>query len=77
MKSHEGDGLPVGTYKVAVLPGGVMTVEEEGPKAHEAKATRPKPSAAIPEKYHSTSTSQLTIEVKAGDNPPHLLQLAP
>jgi hypothetical protein len=77
VKSYQGVGLPVGTYKVAVLPGGVMTADEQGPKAHEAKAKRPKPSVEIPEKYHKTASSGFTIEVKEGDNPPFNFDLAP
>ena len=69
VKSHQGVGLPVGTYKVAILPGGIMTADELGPKATEAKAARPKPSTIIPEKYHKTATSGITVEVKAQNEP--------
>jgi len=76
VKNYQGAGLPVGTYKVAILPGGVMTPDEAGPKATEAKAARPKANSAIPEKYHKTATSGLTIEVKA-DSAPFEFDLKP
>jgi len=80
VKNHQGAGLPPGTYRVAVLPGGVMTPEEADntPLAGEAKAERAKqPVTPVPEKYHKTETSGLTVEVKAGDNPPFDFTLTP
>lgn len=77
VKSYQGDGLPPGTYQVAVLPGGVMQPGEESPTADKAKFTRPKLVVVIPEKYHKTATSQLSIDVKEGDNPPFDFKLTP
>jgi hypothetical protein len=77
VKSYQGDGLPVGSYKVAVLPGGVMQPGEELPTADKAKFVRPKLTVIIPEKYHKTATSQLTIDVREGENPPFDFKLTP
>ncbi len=78
VKTFEHSGLPVGSYKVAVQPGGVMSPEEASPKATEAKAARTKQAVSpIPEKYHMTATSKLLIEVKEGDNPPFDFTLEP
>jgi hypothetical protein len=78
VKSYQGNGLPAGTYKVAVLPGGVITAEEESPKATEAKAARAAiPVTPIPNRYHKTATSNLSIDVKPGENPPFDFALNP
>ncbi|HWC88674.1 MAG TPA: carboxypeptidase-like regulatory domain-containing protein, partial [Pirellulales bacterium] len=65
-KSVDFPGLPVGKYRVAVLPtriskGDWVPVARSKPKAG---------AATIREKYHSVSTSGLTAEVKEGQNPP-------
>lgn len=78
VKSYQGAGLPVGSYRVAVMPGGVMTAEEASPKATEAKAARAAAAVTpIPERYHKTATSHLTVDVKAGENPPFDFSLTP
>ena len=77
VKSYQGDGLPVGSYKVAVLPGGVMQPGEELPTADKAKFVRPKLTVIIPEKYHKTATSQLAIDVKEGETLPFDFKLTP
>ncbi len=70
VKSYQGAGLPPGIYRVAVTPGGVMKPEESLVLAGDAKAARAKlPVTAVPEKYHKTTTSGLTVDVKEGDNP--------
>jgi hypothetical protein len=77
VKTYQGNGLPVGNYKVAVLPGGVMQPGEEYPMADKAKSNRPAPTVTIPERYYKTSTSQLAVEVKEGENPPFDFKLTP
>jgi hypothetical protein len=78
VKSHLGAGLPPGRYVVAVTPGGVMTPDEEGPLAGDAKAARAKlPATPVPDKYHKAETSGLTVEVKEGDNSPFNFALTP
>jgi hypothetical protein len=77
VKTYQGDGLPVGSYKVAVLPGGVMDPGEESPMANKAKSTRPKLTVIIPEPYHKTATSKLAVEVREGENPPFDFKLTP
>lgn len=70
--SYQGAGLPPGNYMVAITPSVMMKDGEEIPLAGKAP---PKPVKAdlpfkILEKYHTTSSSGLTIEVKEGQNPP-------
>lgn len=78
VKSYQGAGLPPGKYMVAVMPGGVMRPEEDGPLAGDAKAERAKlPVTPVPEKYHTGTTSGLTVEVKEGENPPFDFTLTP
>ncbi len=77
VKNYQGDGLPPGTYQVAVLPGGVMEPGEEVPLAGKAKTIRPKLTLTIPQRYHKTATSKLSITVKEGDNPPFDFRLTP
>jgi hypothetical protein len=78
VKTYQGAGLPPGKYTVAVMPGGVMRPEEEGPLAGDAKAERAKlPVTPVPEKYHKAATSGLTVEVKEGENPPFDFTLTP
>ena len=77
VKTYQGAGLPAGSYKVAVLPGGVMEPGEELPLADKAKSTRPKLTVTVPERYHKTATSKLGVEVKEGDNPPFDFALTP
>ncbi len=78
VKTYQGAGLPPGLYRVAVTPGGVMKPEESLVLAGDAKAARAKlPVTPVPEKYHKTASSGLTIEVKEGDNPPFDFILTP
>lgn len=63
IKSELG-GLPIGEYKVSVMPpfvvidGGPATPASEGPKE----------MRTIPIKYRSTETSGLTVEIHKGEN---------
>ena len=70
-KTHEGRGLPVGAYDVAITPGGVMTGADDVLVPGKPPPPPPRVSAVkIPSRYHTTATSRLHVEVKAGDNPP-------
>jgi len=64
------DGIPVGTYTVYVSPPEEMPV---GPG--ETRPSRPKAAVEIPVKYRSAPTSDLTAEVKAGENAPFSFDL--
>lgn len=55
---HVPDGLPIGTYKVSVLPPADETA------AGAPQVTKPKEYPQIPQKYRSDTTSSLTAEVK-------------
>ena len=65
VRTFDREGLPPGTYQVAVSPRGF---KEE----HEAIAIDPEAHAAntvtIPKKFHLPSTSGLTFEVQEGEN---------
>lgn len=75
VKSYQGPGLPVGSYRVAIIPGGMIRSADEMPLAgKKAPPARPAPKG-IPEKYFKASTSGLTVEVKEGDNAPIHIEL--
>lgn len=62
--------LPIGTYVAVVLPG-TITPDEM------ADGKKPPPSDDIPERYRSAQTSELTFEVKEGQNPPFEIKMVP
>ena len=63
VKSEMG-GLPVGEYKVSVVP--PMVLKDFGPNT--PKSEVPKEVDNIPTKYRSPSTSGLTVTIKEGEN---------
>jgi hypothetical protein len=65
-------GLPPGDYKVAVSPNRVGSGEAVLAAPPGEVGAKP---PAIPAKYHSLETSDLTATVKAGDNPPFCFDL--
>jgi len=67
VRTYNLDGLPPGTYQVAVTP--KTFGDGEIPLAADPAAQAAPPSA-IPEKYRTVATSGLTATVKAGKNPP-------
>lgn len=64
--------LAVGTYTVSVAPPEPSPDDAPTPGGAAIAA-----KTNIPQKYRSSSTSDLTAEVKAGDNPPLTLDLKP
>jgi len=76
VKNYQGAGLPPGTYKVAISPGGIMKSGNEVPLAGK-EPPRKKSTSKIPARYHQTATSKLVVEVKAGNNPPFDFDLTP
>ena len=68
VRTHDRDGLPPGTYKVAVTPS--TFGDGEVPLVTDPSAKAASPQSEIPQKYRSTATSGLTATVKAGDNEP-------
>ena len=75
VKTHDRDGLPPGTYKVAVTPS--TFGDGEVPLVTDPSAQAPGPTSEIPQKYRSTATSELTATVEAGDNEPFNFDLQP
>ncbi len=71
LASHQGAGLVVGTYQVAISPEAMLMSADEIPLV--GKNPR-KPNdvkkSPLPEKFYKTSTSKLTAEIKSGSNPP-------
>ena len=71
LASHQGQGLVVGSYKVAISPEAMLMSADEIPLV--GKNPR-KPNdvkkSPLPVKYFKTSTSKLTAEIKEGANPP-------
>lgn len=68
IKTFEGAGLPVGTYKVAIRPGAIATTES--PLASDPSKVAAPPPFPVPMQYFSPETSPLSAEVKEGTNPP-------
>jgi hypothetical protein len=73
IRFRQRDGLPPGTYQVAVTPSTIGT--GEAPLV--VPNNEPPPASPIPEKYRTIKTSGLTATVKAGDNPPFDFNLTP
>lgn len=77
MRTHQGDGLPVGSYRIAVTPQ-IVAATDENPLASESLiASSPSPSTVIPLEYQSTTSSALRVQVNEGRNPPFNFDLAP
>jgi hypothetical protein len=76
LASHQGAGLVVGPYQVAISPEAMLISADEIPLVgkNPRKPNNVKKSA-LPEKYFKTSTSGLVAEIKEGDNPPIVLDL--
>ncbi|NBR07228.1 MAG: carboxypeptidase regulatory-like domain-containing protein [Planctomycetes bacterium] len=76
LASHQGAGLVVGSYKVAISPEAMLMSADEIPLV--GKNPR-KPNdvkkSPLPEKYFKTSTSELSAEIKEGFNPPIFFDL--
>lgn len=75
VKTHDRNGLPPGTYKVAVTPS--TFGDGETPLAVDPSKQAAGPGSQIPQRYRSTATSKLSATVKAGDNPPFDFDLTP
>jgi len=70
VKTYQGDGLPEGSYSVAVIPGRMLQSADEIPLAGKnPEKAIPKNPSPIPLRYHKAATSGLAAEVKAGSNP--------
>lgn len=70
VKTYQGDGLPEGSYSVAVIPGRMLQSADEIPLAGKnPEKAIPKNPSPIPPRYHKSATSGLTADVKAGSNP--------
>ena len=75
VETFDRDGLPPGTYKVAITPS--TFGDGETPLAVDPASQAAGPHAQIPPRYHSTATSPLGATVKAGNNPPFDFDLKP
>ncbi len=67
-----GPGLVTGKYEVAVMPPVVEPAGSNAPGPH-----TPRDYPDIPPRYRSPKTSQLTLEVKEGKNPPYDINMTP
>jgi len=72
VKMSDGPGLMVGKYQVAVMP---PVVEPPGSKSAGPRSPGKYPD--IPSRYRSPKTSQLTLDVAEGKNPPFDIDMKP
>lgn len=72
MKTHAAVGLPPGRYEVSIVPGIVGNPLAGGRAPLQGRPAEPKGREArrIPTRYQSAKTSGISIEVRAGKNPP-------
>jgi hypothetical protein len=74
VKTYDRDGLPPGTYRVAIKP---ATFGDGHVPLVQAPTEEQAPPSVIPTRYHDVSTSGLTAVVEAGENPPIDFALEP
>ena len=67
VRTYEGSGLPVGTYRVAVTAQRLAETDAN-PLAGDPRSMEVAGSVEIPARYRRASTSELTITVAAGAN---------
>jgi hypothetical protein len=67
VKTYEFDGLPPGTYQVAIRPASIGT--GEAPLVSDPSQGGDVTESVIPEKYQSIKTSELSVTVVGGKNP--------
>ena len=67
------DALPVGSYVIAVAP----PLPNPDDVAKPGFGSAPVVKTEIPQKYRSPTTSDLSTEIKEGENPPLTLDLKP
>lgn len=75
VKTFDRDGLPPGSYRVAITPS--TFGDGETPLVTDGADQAAGPVSTIPERYRSPGTSRLIAEVKPGDNPPFNFDLLP
>ena len=75
VKTYELSGLPPGTYQVAIKPASIG--DGETPLVSDPSEEIATPASVIPEKYRSVETSELTVTVVSGGNPPFDFDLQP
>jgi hypothetical protein len=75
VKTFDKNGIPPGIYKVVVRAD--TFGDPETPLVGQPIKPKPKPSAVVPEKYRTLETSDLSVTVNAGANPPLTLDLKP
>jgi len=74
-KTYDREGLPPGTYQVAVKP--VSIGDGETPLASDPSQSAATTKSVIPEKYQSIKSSELSVTVAAGENPAFDFELNP
>ena len=72
VKMSDGPGLVTGKYQVAVMPPVV-----EGPGSKSAGPRSPRKYPDIPPRYRTPKTSQLSLTVEEGKNPPFDIDMKP
>ena len=72
VKMSDGPGLATGKYQVAVMPPVV-----EGPGSKSAGPRSPRKYPDIPPRYRTPKTSQLSLTVEEGKNPPFDIDMNP
>jgi hypothetical protein len=77
MKSYEGDGLPVGKYRVTILPQPFVVHHRTPFDPPPPAPATPTELADIPQKYRDADTTSLTAAVAPGENGPFDFNLTP
>jgi hypothetical protein len=69
-------GLPPGTYQVAVRPDAFASSDQPPPLVEAGASSTTEASTTIPKKYQDPATSEISVTVVEGENPPLEIELA-